>query len=78
MCLKGKPEAENTSPNMPQARPKALMCYICGREFGTKSLEIHIKTCKKKFELEQSQLPMNKRKAVPSAPQSFDEVAIGG
>ena len=33
-------------------RPKALMCYICGREYGTASLEIHLKTCKKKWEIE--------------------------
>lgn len=31
-------------------RPKALVCYICGREFGTASLEIHLKTCKRKWE----------------------------
>lgn len=46
-------------------RPKALMCYICGREFGTASLEIHLKTCKKKFELEQSKVPLRQRKPVP-------------
>jgi hypothetical protein len=31
-------------------RPKALMCYICGREFGTASLPIHIPQCIKKWE----------------------------
>ena len=35
-------------------RPKALMCYICGREFGTASLEIHIPQCRKKWELVQA------------------------
>lgn len=29
-------------------KPKALMCCICGREFGTKSLEIHMKQCEVK------------------------------
>ena len=33
-------------------KPKTLVCYICGREFGTTSLEIHIKSCKKKWENE--------------------------
>ena len=33
-------------------RPKALMCYICGREYGTASLDIHLKNCQKKWELE--------------------------
>ena len=31
-----------------EGKPKALMCFICGREFGTNSLEIHIKQCEKK------------------------------
>lgn len=30
------------------SKPKALMCFICGREFGTHSLEIHIRQCEKK------------------------------
>ena len=25
-------------------RPKALICYICGRQYGTNSLKIHLKT----------------------------------
>ena len=53
MCLKGKPEENKQHPGGgPAMKPKALMCYICGREFGTASLEIHLKTCKKKFEME--------------------------
>jgi len=30
-------------------KPCFLVCYICGREFGKTSLEIHLKTCKIKF-----------------------------
>lgn len=33
-------------------RPKTLICYICGREYGTKSLEIHLKACEKKWNIE--------------------------
>ena len=32
------------------ARPKTLICYICGKEYGTASLPIHIKSCEKKWE----------------------------
>ena len=53
-------------------RPKALMCYICGREYGTASLEIHIKTCKKKWDIEQEKKPKHQRRPCPEAPQSFD------
>jgi hypothetical protein len=26
-------------------KPVSLVCYICGKEFGTQSLNIHLKTC---------------------------------
>ena len=39
-------------PNMAN-RPRGIMCYICGREYGTASIDIHLKTCKKKWEIEQ-------------------------
>jgi len=38
-------------------KPKALVCYICGREFGTASLPIHLKSCKKKWEDNEAQKP---------------------
>jgi len=46
-------------------RPKALVCYICGREFGTKSLDIHLKTCKKKWEAQEAQKPAKQRRPLP-------------
>jgi len=53
-------------------KPKALVCYICGREYGTRSLEIHIKTCAKKWDVEQNKLPKRvKRKPCPQAPHGF-------
>ena len=30
--------------------PRAVLCYICGQGFGTKSINIHIKSCIKKWE----------------------------
>ena len=55
----------------PAVKPKALVCYICGREYGTRSLEIHIKSCAKKWDNEQSKLPKSKRKPCPQAPAGF-------
>ena len=34
-----------------------VSCYICGRDFGTKSISIHIPNCIKKWESEQKRLP---------------------
>ena len=47
------------------------MCYICGREYGSKSLEIHLKACKKKWDLEQEKKPAHQRKPCPQEPQGF-------
>ena len=55
-------------------KPKALVCYICGREFGTRSLEIHIKTCEKKWGYEQDKLPAKKRRPCPQAPPGFENM----
>jgi len=56
----------------PARRPVALVCYICGREYGTKSLPIHVKTCKVKWEKEQDLLPKKQRRPCPKAPENFD------
>lgn len=49
-------------------RPKAVMCHICGREFGTASISIHIPQCEKKWIDQESQKPKNQRRPVPKAP----------
>ena len=46
-------------------RPTTVVCYICGREYGSKSISIHEPQCLKRFELENSQLPVNERKPLP-------------
>ena len=67
MCLKDKRDISQTrSPDPTKTgglnwsvdespkKPKAYVCYICGREFGTASLEIHLKACKKKWEAQEA------------------------
>ena len=58
-------------------RPKALMCYICGREFGTQSLEIHIPQCIKKWDKVEALKPPGERRKCPGPPQEFDEAIKG-
>ena len=57
--------------------PKTLICYICGREYGTASLEIHLKACKKRWEQEESQKPPKERRPLPEPPRGFDEIVVG-
>lgn len=72
---KGIKEANSSASKIVQ-RPKALVCYICGKEYGTHSLEIHLKTCKKKWEEQESSKPVDKRMPVPEAPEALQEVIL--
>merc|ERR1712117_900683 len=54
-----------------------VLCYICGRQFGTKSIKIHIPNCEERWEIEQAKLPKSERRPVPQAPDSFDRVIRG-
>ena len=45
-----------------------LLCYICGREYGTASLPIHQPQCLRRWEAEQAKLPAEKRRAEPAKP----------
>ena len=54
-----------------------VMCYICGREFGSASITIHLPQCEKKWNIEQQKLPKKQRRPPPSKPFEYDTV-IGG
>ena len=51
-------KAESRSQTQP---PRLLMCYICGREFGSQSLGIHEPQCLDKWRAEQLLLPPGQR-----------------
>lgn len=48
--------------------PPALTCYLCGRQFGTSSLEIHLPQCEKKRMAIMEDLPPHLRQAAPRPP----------
>nr|XP_033784911.1 zinc finger protein 474-like isoform X2 [Geotrypetes seraphini] len=50
-------------------KPRTIVCYICGREFGTKSIDIHEPQCLKKWHIENDQLPKNLRRPEPKKPE---------
>ncbi|XP_016808251.2 zinc finger protein 474 isoform X2 [Pan troglodytes] len=58
----------NTKPTMIR-RPPAVVCYICGREYGTKSISIHEPQCLKKWHNENNLLPKELRRPVPKKPE---------
>ncbi|CAG9316090.1 unnamed protein product [Blepharisma stoltei] len=57
----------------PWLKPKALICYICGREFGTTSLGIHQKNCARLWEERENLKPKRERRPLPEPPK---EIAI--
>ncbi len=46
-------------------KPPTVACYICGREYGSKSLPIHEPQCLKKFNIQNDKLPIKERLPLP-------------
>lgn len=55
-------------------RPTSLICYICGRGYGTASLGIHLKTCKRMFLKAQENKPKRERRKLPPEPPGLAEL----
>eukprot|EP00826_Nyctotherus_ovalis_P039669 TRINITY_DN3828_c0_g3_i1.p1 TRINITY_DN3828_c0_g3~~TRINITY_DN3828_c0_g3_i1.p1 ORF type:complete len:214 (-),score=46.35 TRINITY_DN3828_c0_g3_i1:181-822(-) len=60
------------------AKPQGVVCYICGKEYGSTSITIHIKSCQKKWEDEEAKKPQSERRPVPQPPKSFGDPKEGG
>ena len=54
-----------------------VSCYLCGRDFGTRSIGIHVPHCVKKWEDEQKKMPRSKRRSPPEPPEKLDRVIEG-
>ncbi|XP_021938148.1 uncharacterized protein LOC110838834 isoform X2 [Zootermopsis nevadensis] len=48
--------------------PRTVLCYLCGREFGTASFPLHEPHCLQRWERENSKLPSHLQRAVPQKP----------
>ncbi|XP_015913572.1 uncharacterized protein [Parasteatoda tepidariorum] len=53
--------------------PRFRICYICGRQFGSKSLPIHEPKCLEKWRIQNGQLPPDKRMPEPIKPKTLSE-----
>lgn len=56
-----------------QQGPRTVVCYICGREFGSKSLPIHEPQCLEKWKIQNSKLPKEQRRPVPKKPETLGQ-----
>ncbi|NXY44668.1 ZN474 protein, partial [Ceuthmochares aereus] len=50
-------------------RTPTVTCYICGHEYGTKSISIHEPQCLKKWHRENNMLPKNLRRPESKKPE---------
>lgn len=48
--------------------PNYVICYLCGRKYGTKSIAIHEPHCIKKWHAENQKLPKHLRRKMPTKP----------
>lgn len=60
---------QDTSTEKIFRKPPSVLCYICGREYGTKSISIHEPQCLKKWHIENDKLPLSKRRSEPKKPR---------
>ena len=58
-------------------RPKAVVCYVCGQQYGTASIGIHVPRCIDKWEKVEAQKPVRERRPVPQPPLNFDAMVKG-
>ena len=56
---------------------KTVVCYVCGREFGSSSVTIHEPQCLKKWHAENDKLPKNQRRQAPTKPDLLPSVGGG-
>lgn len=64
-----KVSKQHVSAVLVSGRPPTVICYICGREFGTKSISIHEPQCLKKWKMENEKLAKKDRRPEPKKPE---------
>ena len=52
-------------------RPPTVICYICGRQFGSKSIDIHEPQCLEKWRAENEKQPKELRRPEPVKPHEL-------
>lgn len=55
--------------------PRTVVCYICGREYGTRSIGIHESQCLAKWNIENEKLPPNQRRKPLVKPQVLPSIS---
>jgi hypothetical protein len=64
------------TPKQPGKNPFTVICYICGREYGSKSISIHEKNCLEKWEALNTARPKAERKPKPIKPTQIPNLPL--
>lgn len=56
------------APPIASAGPRTIICYICGRQYGVHSYDIHLKQCKDLWIAREGQKPKKERRPLPPDP----------
>ena len=51
------------------AKPNFVLCYICGRKYGSASIAVHEPQCLEKWKVENDSLPKAQRRPLPKKPE---------
>jgi hypothetical protein len=72
----GAAGSPRTSGGMPQRkegqRPTGFTCYLCGQQYGSQSLLLHIPQCQKKWVMVESQKPRQEQRPLPPPPPEIE------
>ncbi|THD26003.1 Zinc finger protein [Fasciola hepatica] len=78
-CCKEMAQTDETgtasNSNIQPLKPRTVVCYICGREYGTKSISIHEPQCLEKWHVQNNQLPREQRQKPPVKPVALAKAA---
>jgi len=55
-------------------RPPGFYCYVCGKEFGSSSLRLHVKSCVKQWEATENLRAKKDRRPVPTPPSELTTI----
>jgi zinc-finger of a C2HC-type len=57
----------------PAQKPRAYTCYLCGQQYGSKSLPIHVPQCQEKWVKKEETKSKADRRRLPACPLDLDE-----
>eukprot|EP00598_Pedospumella_elongata_P016999 CAMPEP_0184994616 /NCGR_PEP_ID=MMETSP1098-20130426/49910_1 /TAXON_ID=89044 /ORGANISM="Spumella elongata, Strain CCAP 955/1" /LENGTH=312 /DNA_ID=CAMNT_0027520715 /DNA_START=31 /DNA_END=969 /DNA_ORIENTATION=+ len=70
--------SEGGTPKKISAGPKTRVCYVCGRQYGLHSFEIHLKQCKELWIAREAEKDPRERKKLPEDPMLKFASGSGG